>query len=126
MSIPDFGTPPGHLTSSAPCWGMVDIARPGGYVTAMPKHSASDMLKRWVALDKALTDTQIGGGLNLTKFAKQWNVDAKTIRRDLKLFRELGYPANLHMYDEMGRDIFRWSYRHGQRSMFTVNTRKPI
>jgi hypothetical protein len=53
----------------------------------MAKRSAAHMLRRWFELDRLLASPT---GLDVGEFASKWGVDEKTVRRDLKAFKELG------------------------------------
>ena len=46
-----------------------------------------EILERWIEMDYHLS---FGSGLNVPHFAKEWDVDEKTVRRDLKAFEHLG------------------------------------
>jgi NADH/NAD ratio-sensing transcriptional regulator Rex len=48
-------------------------------------------LKRWIALDQDLLSAD---GMDIAEFAARWRVDRKTIRRDLKVFAELGQTTS--------------------------------
>ena len=82
------------------------------------------MLRRWIDLDYHLVNVY---GLHLPSFAKRWRVSRKTIRRDLAMFKELGYPAapvleSDGIHTKSGR-CYVWSYPAGTLSMFTREAR---
>jgi hypothetical protein len=81
------------------------------------RESAENMLRRWMALDKQLADRGSDTGLNLNEFASKWHVDPKTIRRDLAMFKRLGFPATRMVFEG---GIFRWQYLSQQAPMFAV------
>jgi predicted DNA-binding transcriptional regulator YafY len=78
-------------------------------------NAAIDILKRWMAIDKALGSLD---GLHIASFAKQWEVSERTVRRDLEAFQKLG--------EEIGHDLDADGHRHvwhyaGFGWMFTAN-----
>lgn len=85
------------------------------YRARMPKRSSSlTILKRWQAMDKELA----GVGIYFRAFAREWTVDEKTLRRDLKVFKamgkriicvRLGYDARcyVHRYGSCVKPLFR-------------------
>lgn len=78
------------------------------------------LIRRWIALDGELH----GPGLRLSAFAGCWAVDSKTVRRDLAMFRKLGYRAECNAI-RPGK-VYVWRYPQGQRPMFTATTdRQP-
>jgi hypothetical protein len=82
--------------------------------------STVQVLKRWMDLDFEL----YLGNLRLSKFAQKWNVDVKTIRRDLKAFQALGYESRWR--EDMPGFTYVWSYpRRVQPPMFT-NTKEQV
>jgi hypothetical protein len=81
------------------------------------KPTTLDMLRRWMAIDRDLHR----GRLLLSEFADIWMVDRKTLRRDLRAFRKLGYPAVLVTH-RPGR-LYYWKYPRGQQPMFAKNLR---
>jgi hypothetical protein len=52
----------------------------------MPKNPSTEILRRWQALDYLLSMRS----LEISTFAKRCGVSIKTVRRDLRAFRELG------------------------------------
>jgi hypothetical protein len=83
------------------------------------RQSAADILQRWMKLDARLNDKSIGGGLNPAKFALACGVDLKTIRRDLAVFKDLGYVPIQQQWE--GDKMYHYQYQIGQRPMFTMN-----
>jgi hypothetical protein len=81
----------------------------------MPKNPATEILKRWRAMDKALGDLE---GLHIPSFARQWRVSTKTVRRDLAAFRALGQRVACER-DEVGRTV--WNYEPGVERLFVSN-----
>jgi hypothetical protein len=88
------------------------------YTNGMPKNSSIAILRRWRALDRALSIVNPLGGLNLKKFAKQWHVSEKTIGRDLVAFEMLGQRVWVNQ-TAAGKDF--WLYRVGTRPLFFCN-----
>jgi hypothetical protein len=83
------------------------------------KQSIKDVIRRWKLLDRELKDPE---GVSLLEFAKRKpvDVDVKTLRRDLKALKELGYEAfSRRLSDE--QECY-WAYRRGQRPLFTENS----
>lgn len=76
-----------------------------------------ELIDRLIALDAALASTK---GLRLEKFAEEWSVDPKTIRRQLKLLADLGCKTEL--FEHVGEHRhFTWHYAKGVRPLFTRN-----
>jgi hypothetical protein len=77
------------------------------------------MLRRWMAIDCDLYRGGLlqKGGLRISEFAEAWMVDRKTIRRDLAMFKQLGYPA-VCVTCQPGVDYV-WRYPQGKQPMFT-------
>jgi hypothetical protein len=103
----------------------------------MPKNASTDILKRWQAMDAALS----GEGLHAPTFARQFRVSEKTVRRDRAAFEALGrtmVKAFLHAQcvNERGEpalppvgdrsyDLWVWWYEDGVAPLFTANRRDP-
>jgi hypothetical protein len=69
-----------------------------------------------MALDRGLSR----GGVRLEDFAKRWKVDEKTVRRDLKMFRQLGY---IPVSQRLEEGTYSWFYYSEDRPIFTANDR---
>ncbi len=98
----------------------MDVQRPGRYHATMPKNPAVEILRRWHAMDRALMSPS--SGLNLARFADQWGVSVKTVRRDLEAFRELGQQMTCER-DEGGR--YCWFYEGGLARLFNPEWEPP-
>ena len=85
----------------------------GGFM----ERSTRNLLRRWMALDQHL----YRGGLLVSEFAEIWMVDRMTVRRDLKAFNRLGYPAELVV--RKSGAVYLWRYPPGRRPMFTASLR---
>jgi len=87
------------------------------------RQSALKMLRRWMALDRALRR----GGVQLRKFANVLRVDVKTVRRDLAHFKRLGYAARWEPAEGEGGgpETCEWSYPMGQQPLFTASQPRP-
>jgi hypothetical protein len=76
---------------------------------------------RWQSLDQGLSR----GGVVLSDFAEVWMVDVKTVRRDLKAFKQLGHPAVCRprkaRYPGVKALVHVWRYAPGVRALFTCN-----
>src|SRR5436305_633722 len=79
------------------------------------KQSAEGVILRWRLLDRELKDLN---GVSLSELASRTGVDVKTIRRDRKALKKLGYEA-IQVYIEAQECL--WAYRRGQRPLFTEN-----
>lgn len=79
-------------------------------------NAAIDILKRWMAIDKALGSLD---GLHISSFAKQWELSERTIRRDLEAFQNLEDVELVHGLDDDGQRHV-WHYA-GFGWMFTCN-----
>lgn len=73
-----------------------------------------NLLYRWMALD----DDLYHGRLRVSEFAHVWMVDRKTVRRDLALFKRLGYEARCEARRPGREDGYVWRYVR-RRPMFT-------
>jgi len=78
-----------------------------------------DMLKRWMALERALAD-ELGGGLVLEEFAREWGVTVRTIRRDLEVLEALGQKL-IHNQDEQGKFFWEFDGNYEQEFLFVRN-----
>ena len=81
----------------------------------MPKNPSTLILKRWRTMDAELASLF---GLSIRRFAKQWKVSEKTIRRDLKAFMELGQRVQWVL--ELEKE-YRWIYEGGCETLFVRN-----
>jgi hypothetical protein len=84
----------------------------------MPKNSSIAILRRWQALDGALSSVNPLGGLNVKRFARQWHVSEKTISRDLVAFEMLGQRVWVNQ-TAAGKDF--WLYSVGTCPLFFCN-----
>jgi len=73
------------------------------------------LLQRWMEMDRDLCC----GWLRIPEFAESWEVDPKTIRRDLDLFERMGYPSELRII-KPGVSYCR-RYASGQAPMFAAS-----
>jgi hypothetical protein len=96
----------------------------------MPKHSSTDVLKRWRELDWELAR----GKLVVARFAEKWGVNPATVRRDLKAFKAMKQRI-LQARDEkpelkrgeIARE--RWlvyGYDDGQECLFVINVSSQL
>jgi predicted DNA-binding transcriptional regulator YafY len=74
------------------------------------------VIKRWMMMDYFLARS----GLDIKEFAETWCVSTKTIRRDLEMFRAMGYKAVLKVVRPGVAEGYVWRYPDGQEPMFTV------
>lgn len=81
----------------------------------MPLNSSLDMLRRWQALDRALSREL----LIVRVFAKKWKTSERTIRRDLDTFKRLGQRIIRRYEWEMSEHYYQ--YESGVRCLFTCN-----
>jgi hypothetical protein len=80
-------------------------------------NSTLNVLKRWVAMDAALNER----GLNVPRFARKWKVSTRTVRRDLKAFKQLGQGMRcVHPRSEEVRDYL-WKYEVETDPLFVCN-----
>lgn len=86
----------------------------------MGRRSAVEILRRWMALDRALSEPY-SDGVNLSEFAQLYGVDEKTIQRDITAFKKLGHEAQPQRYEDSRR--YFWKYI-GTLPMFTANLRR--
>jgi predicted ArsR family transcriptional regulator len=75
-------------------------------------------LKRWVALDRELLSAD---GLDIKEFAARWNVDPKTIRRDLQAFAEAGQTASYKKENRWDGRSRQWRYNDHVKHLFACN-----
>ncbi len=80
----------------------------------MPKNSATTILRRWRAMDAALSSFK---GLNIRKFARRQGTSEKTIHRDLKAFEALGQRIQPNLHE----DGCFWTYMPGVECIFVAN-----
>ncbi len=71
----------------------------------MPKNSSVQVLKRWIAMDRALGDSGLGRGLVIPLFAKQQGVSPRTVRRDLKAFQDVRRKELKRITEEIGKPV---------------------
>jgi hypothetical protein len=96
----------------------------------MAKNANIDILKRWRAMDQALSCKAKTKGLHVESFAKAWNIDTRTVRRDLAVFKAIDQfvvQFKVVRRGEGGRWITsekRLKYRHGVERLFTPIRRK--
>ena len=82
----------------------------------MAKNANLDILRRWQAIDYALSRPD---GLHIESFAKKISVSTRTVRRDLEVFEAVGHPPE-HKLDADGvRHI--WQYQYLGDRMFACN-----
>jgi hypothetical protein len=80
----------------------------------MSRDTNANLLKRWMAIDLRLAN----GSMRVAEVAEVWMVNRKTIRRDLALFRQLGYrPEPVARKPGVN---YVWRYPAGQAPMFTA------
>jgi hypothetical protein len=94
-----------------------------GYADLMPKNSTLDNLRRLIALDAILASTVLYVG----HFAEEWGVDARTIRRDLAMLRQLGQKMRHERVDKDPHPeslMLGWGYERGVEPLFACNVRK--
>jgi hypothetical protein len=79
------------------------------------------VVKRWMKLDYYLYRRRTEAvGLTLARLAAICGVDEKTIKRDLRAFKALGYEAAWYEPEE-GSAARRWRYPRGRPPMFTAS-----
>jgi hypothetical protein len=89
----------------------------------MPKNSSVEVLRRWRAMDAALAIDDARLGLHVPTFAREWNVNERTVRRDLAAFRDLGQEMICNdLGEEEGRRC--WWYARGVLPLFVENLRR--
>jgi hypothetical protein len=80
----------------------------------MSRDTNANLLKRWMMTDWLLYH----GALRVSEMAESWMVNRRTIRRDLALFRRLGYrPEPVSRKPGVN---YVWKYPAGQEPMFTA------
>jgi hypothetical protein len=91
----------------------------------MPKNSSTVVLKRWLALDRALSYRRgsLEDGLDAPAFAKRQGVALRTVYRDIAAFRALGQRIDKLKEEVWGQrgQRYRWRYAAGVQALFTVN-----
>lgn len=83
----------------------------------MPKTPSIRILRRWMDLDWQLAWKGFGSrGMVLTEFAEKWGVDVKTIRRDLAMFKKLGFEIR-GGYNRADDGTYQYNYV-GEEALF--------
>jgi hypothetical protein len=92
---------------------VLDVKRPTPYTGGMPKNPTTEILRRWRDMDLQLRSSY---GLVIPRFARQWKVSEKTVRRDLAAFKELGLEL---VQDVREGEIHpMWHYARGHGPLF--------
>ena len=86
---------------------------------APPRKESLGLLKRWMALDRQL----FRGEVQTEKFAREQKVKEETIRRDLRMFRDLLKKSgrSVTLLPKEGKIGWRWKYPPGQHPIFTAS-----
>jgi DNA-binding transcriptional ArsR family regulator len=82
----------------------------------MPKNDLAEILRRWVKLDRLLSDRRLL--LSISDLARRLGVSRKTVRNDLDAFKAAGQVV-LREIREGTQGVF-CSYVRGTRPLFTA------
>jgi len=95
----------------------VDVKRHTGYAAGM---NAADC-ERWVEMDRLLCER--GWGLNVERFAEQWSISERQVKRDLAELRKLGQATVLWQPGGSSGEIREYCHRYaeGIEPLFTRN-----
>jgi predicted DNA-binding transcriptional regulator YafY len=81
---------------------------------------STPLLERWMDMDRLLAEPV--GCLEVRSFADKWKVSARTVHRDLRLFRRLGRRTEVRYPDEFADEkVYAHRYVKGVEPLFTDN-----